>query len=228
MQDRIYIARFGEGIEAYEALLCPELKEKCNRIKHQIKRRAGMAAALLFQYAVARQYEAEQCEIAQFKTAANAPEFEEVDFANVIEYLKIHDLKLPKIQYGPKGKPYVKENRWNGKPFYYNLSHSGNLVACVISDAEVGIDVQECKDIGFLQMAGKYYAPEEVSFMVQCPQDECKREFYRLWTRKEAYGKMTGEGVAGYLGKVVPDDVVIKEIDRYPEYCICVCKDIEK
>ena len=155
MQDRIYIARFGEGIEAYEALLCPELKEKSNRIKHQIKRRAGMAAALLFQYAVARQYEAEQCEIAQFKTEANAPEFEEVDFANVIEYLKIHDLKLPKIHYGPKGKPYVKENRWNGKPFYYNLSHSGNLVACAISDAEVGIDVQECKDIGFLQMAGK-------------------------------------------------------------------------
>ena len=59
MQDKVYMMRFGEEIDSCQALLHPVFKERSKSIENQIKRRAGMAAALLFQYAVYRIFHTE-------------------------------------------------------------------------------------------------------------------------------------------------------------------------
>ena len=35
--------------------------------------------------------------------------------------------------------------------------------------------------------------------MLAISEESAREEFFRLWCRKEAYGKMTGEGAAPYL-----------------------------
>ena len=64
--------RFGEEINSCQALLHPVFRERSKRIENQIKRRAGMAAALLFQYAVYRIFHTEvmdDSEVIEISTA---------------------------------------------------------------------------------------------------------------------------------------------------------------
>lgn len=98
----------------------------------------------------------------------------------------------------------------NGRPYVdipdtdISISHSGEAAAvAVISPIEIyteiavtlpyngksiGIDIEEIK-------AGSLEKKQRIAerFLKKSISDE--REFYRLWTRNEAYGKMTGEGV---------------------------------
>ncbi|MBQ2730215.1 MAG: hypothetical protein IJF69_05520 [Clostridia bacterium] len=87
----------------------------------------------------------------------------------------------------------------------FSISHSKNACAvCIVSDIEkdiectfslpvngtkVGVDIEEISDKFSLvskNKLAKRFLGSEVS---------SKNEFFRLWTRNEAYGKMTGEGV---------------------------------
>ncbi len=70
------------------------------------------------------------------------------------------------------GKPYIENN-----PFYFSLSHSGNLAACVISDSPVGIDIEFDSD---LKQSIKEKYPDCQSILD--------------WTKREARGKLTGNG----------------------------------
>ncbi|MBQ3906835.1 MAG: 4'-phosphopantetheinyl transferase superfamily protein [Lachnospiraceae bacterium] len=88
----------------------------------------------------------------------------------------------PAYRYGAQGKPYL-----TNAPYYVNLSHSGDLVALAISDHEIGIDVQKADRKNWQRIANRYFTAKD------------EAEFYRQWCRKEAYGKMTGEGVTPYL-----------------------------
>ena len=45
------------------------------------------------------------------------------------------------LVYGPHGKPFLK-----GNPFYFNLSHSGGIVACAVQTCEVGLDVEKKRE----------------------------------------------------------------------------------
>ena len=61
------------------------------------------------------------------------------------------------LVYGPHGKPFLK-----GNPFYFNLSHSGGIVACAVQTCEVcfiGVTVCECVVHGVLWVGhGRYDA----------------------------------------------------------------------
>ena len=233
MQDKVYMMRFGEEIDSCQALLHPVFKERSKSIENQIKRRAGMAAALLFQYAVYRIFHTEVMDDSQIIEIFSA-ELQEMPA----------DCKgiLPEISYGPQGKPYVKDNVFCGQPLYFNLSHSEDMAVCAISSKEVGIDVQKCKDIDFFGMAKRFFAPEEVRALENTTPEEQKSLFYRLWTYKEAYGKMTGQGVLAYLGKdflqMMPENenrtettpesceerVLFQEFSLVPDFYMTLCK----
>ena len=105
-----------------------------------------------------------------------------------------------RMDYGEKGKPYLKDY-----PFYFNLSHSGEYVICAVSDREVGADIQRCsmeKGERLERIARRFFSPEETAALVRCrEQAERAALFYRLWTRKEAYGKLTGSGIGAALNK---------------------------
>lgn len=83
------------------------------------------------------------------------------------------------------GKPYIK-----GKPFF-NLSHSGELVFLVISDNEVGIDVEKIDEKNLRAIKG-ISSGFETKFIEEDPLER----FHIVWTRKESILKCTGEGVS--------------------------------
>lgn len=92
-----------------------------------------------------------------------------------------------KILRTPKGKPYVELC-----DTYLSISHSGEYFLCIIADRPVGIDVQERKSSNSDKIAERYFTEREKSFI----RDNGENGFFTVWTRKEAYSKLTGEGIA--------------------------------
>lgn len=104
-----------------------------------------------------------------------------------------------KLYYGEKGKPYLRDH-----PFYFNLSHSGSYVVCALSRHEVGVDIQQYKRTDIDRLAERFFSTEEKKALKAChDRKELELLFYRLWTRKEAYGKLTGEGIAAVIDRSV-------------------------
>ena len=94
------------------------------------------------------------------------------------------------------GKPYIK----NRSDLFFNLSHSEDYVACVISDAEIGIDIESGKRISermkrtALDRVAKSCFTEKEYVVYQ--ESENKEEFFlKIWTRKESFSKAAGIGL---------------------------------
>ena len=90
--------------------------------------------------------------------------------------------------YTPHGKPYLP----NGP--YFNLSHSGNLVALAVSDTPIGLDLQEITATFYSGVATRYFTEEEQLWMQNRPD-----RFFWLWTRKESVIKALGLGLSASL-----------------------------
>ena len=86
----------------------------------------------------------------------------------------------------------------NGKPVVegleFNLSHSGDLVICAVSDKPVGCDVEELREAP-KGMAERYFSEREQVFVNSFSGDEYNHAFFQIWTMRESYVKMTGEGL---------------------------------
>ena len=82
------------------------------------------------------------------------------------------------------------------KTIYYNLSHSGEMAACIVAGFPVGIDVEVVKKCR-MSVAGKCFNKQEC-FLLEQAEDETKRaEFFtKFWTKKESASKLTGEGLS--------------------------------
>lgn len=85
-----------------------------------------------------------------------------------------------------------------GKPriegLEFNLSHSGHLVVCAVSDKPVGCDVEEIRKAP-KGVAKRCFSDREQAYLRQFFGEEYDKAFFRLWTMKESYVKMTGEGL---------------------------------
>ena len=93
------------------------------------------------------------------------------------------------------GKPYIV-----GQPIHYNISHSGYFVVLVTADAEVGVDIQEKRSARMESVAKRFFSNEEWQEISRCESEEEKKNlFYRIWCRKEAYGKYLGVGLSNSL-----------------------------
>lgn len=109
----------------------------------------------------------------------------------------------PCYRYGKNGKPYLTDYS-----FQFNLSHSGDFVFCGVSEQEIGVDIQKIQGDRELRLAKRFFADPECQALEACENEELRlRMFFRMWVRKEAYGKLTGEGIAGAVGKCLWKDV---------------------
>ena len=88
----------------------------------------------------------------------------------------------------------------------YNLSHSGDYVLCAFSQREIGADIQQERDCPVERLAERFFSQEERRrFAGYASEREKKNYFYECWCRREAYGKLTGEGVGKNLGSCIDD-----------------------
>ena len=85
----------------------------------------------------------------------------------------------------------------NGKPLadglFFNVSHSGNYVVGVVSDCEVGCDIEKISSAP-MKVAQHYFSPAESEYINSEPDKD--RAFFTIWTLKESYMKMTGQGLS--------------------------------
>ena len=95
---------------------------------------------------------------------------------------------------GPFGKPVLE----TGGP-EFNLSHCRGCVAVALSGCgPVGVDVESAgrQSAEDTDIARGTFSAAEVRFLASIPdRSERGRAFIRLWTRKEAYLKATGQGM---------------------------------
>lgn len=102
----------------------------------------------------------------------------------------IHDKEMD-LSYGTGGKPFLKKY----PDIYFSLSHSEEAVMCAISDREVGCDVEKVKDID-LKIAKRFFHEKEYEKIIgQSTKEERLDMFYRFWTLKESFMKVTGLGM---------------------------------
>lgn len=129
--------------------------------------------------------------------------------------LKEYGVDNAEIYRTEKGKPYC------GGDIHFSVSHSDRFFVCLISNTNIGVDIQISKSADINKISKRYFTYEERAYIEQQGEDA----FYFIWTRKEAYCKYTGNGLQDILAKqpvINRDDVDF--IDFKLEdglYCSC-------
>lgn len=85
---------------------------------------------------------------------------------------------------------YMQKPHLKGCSFDFSLSHTRNAVICGFSESLIGTDIEQVK-AEFPQDAMICFTEKEKAY---CMEKDCPDNFYRIWTRKEAYTKWCGRG----------------------------------
>jgi 4'-phosphopantetheinyl transferase len=101
---------------------------------------------------------------------------------------------------GKNGKPALAEP-FAASGWCFNVSHSGELALYAFARAcELGVDVEAVREVAeSAAIAQQVFSPPENARFLSAPAQDRPLEFLRLWTRKEAYAKALGEGIAAPL-----------------------------
>ena len=91
------------------------------------------------------------------------------------------------IYFGADGKPQTDG-------ICFNLSHSGDYVICATAGKQVGCDIEVIKKAP-RNVAERFFCRQEIVYLNSCHKELQDQEFFRIWTMKESYMKMTGEGM---------------------------------
>lgn len=127
------------------------------------------------------------------------------DYLNMTDYI---------IVYNEFGKPSLKNNEC-----YFNVSHSGPLSVCVVSDRQIGVDIEKIKYRE--KVVDKAFNEEERKILNESENKDTI--FTTMWTIKESYVKMLGIGLSYGLKNV--DSLSLRKrchITNYQDYIISV------
>lgn len=133
---------------------------------------------------------------------------------NRLSHYGISDFTL---RYNSHGKPYSIKG-----PFF-SISHSGDLVCCAVHSDEIGLDV-EIISRARINVAQRSFSIAEMDKLQS--QNNSPSEFCRIWTRKEAYLKYLGCGIAKPLKgfcTFAPKTDALLQCFRIENYWLTVC-----
>lgn len=117
------------------------------------------------------------------------------------------------------GKPVLVDGNGSICQPQISWSHSRRAVAVAVSREPVGVDLEW---IGRYResIVRKNFSAAERERLEHS--DSPEQEFYRLWTRKEAFVKRSGEGMTRYLGDI-PTQGDCFESRVWEQYMVSVC-----
>jgi 4'-phosphopantetheinyl transferase len=98
--------------------------------------------------------------------------------------------------YNPFGKPALSPEF--GSRLTFNVSHSGDLALIAIAtDSDIGVDL-ECirEQPDYVEIARRFFSAAEAEQLTRLPSQIHAKAFLSCWTKKEAYVKARGEGLA--------------------------------
>ena len=130
------------------------------------------------------------------------------------------------------GKPYWEPNlkvpvSETQTPFL-SISHSGRYVALSLSYYEIGVDIQQRKNIKTEKISDRFFTEKETALISRDPE-----LFFTIWSRKEAWGKCEGGGLVPAMHRDFSD--LTRDLCRYyiwsennapSGYSLCVCEKI--
>lgn len=125
-------------------------------------------------------------------------------------------------------------SRDRGKPkvegltgVYFNISHSGDYVLCVVSDAEVGVDIER-RGVARMNVARRFFHPGEVACLEALRVEEQYIRFFDYWSVKESYLKFKGTGLRQplntFLVEFAGTSVSLWEHDRLVPVHVQACR----
>jgi 4'-phosphopantetheinyl transferase len=113
------------------------------------------------------------------------------------------------LAYTNRGRPVFPHD----ETVQFSLSHTHDLVALALtSHAQVGIDLEYLKPhLDLPDLARQILCDADFQIFLGLPAHEMPLAFLRAWTRKEAYLKARGEGIADGVQQVsvsfVPEEI---------------------
>ena len=137
--------------------------------------------------------------------------------------------------YKGREKPYLSGR----EDVFFNISHSGEMVALGISDKEIGVDIEKVKEFKD-SLINYVFNDTDISFAKNLPPEWA---YTRLWTIKESLMKHSGLGIALVPKKIeiyAQDEVVRARAEAYPceglnfssytaqDYQVTVCSEYPK
>jgi 4'-phosphopantetheinyl transferase len=111
--------------------------------------------------------------------------------------------------YGAHGKPALAGAH---AALGFNLSHSGEVAVVATGwNRALGVDLELRRPLPDLAaVAARSFAPRELAVLAALPEADRPAAFFRCWTRKEAFIKATGQGLAqpldGFVVSLGPDE----------------------
>ncbi|MDO4617841.1 MAG: 4'-phosphopantetheinyl transferase superfamily protein [Lachnospiraceae bacterium] len=103
-------------------------------------------------------------------------------------------LEKNNILWPEKGKPVLLTH----PEVHFSISHSGNCAAVAVSDEETGLDVEQLSRSP-VKHSERFFSSRENEAIQKSAHPDL--EFFRIWTRKEAYGKYLGTGLSDHVLK---------------------------
>lgn len=97
--------------------------------------------------------------------------------------------------YGSHGKPCLAST----PTLHFNVSHANDMaIYAIASGREVGVDIETTtRDVDVHGVARTAFSPPECDALAVMGSEAWHAAFFRIWTRKEAYVKLQGDGL-GY------------------------------
>lgn len=130
--------------------------------------------------------------------------------------------RLPDVLAGHKEKPYFEDGPC------FNLSHAGNLVACVMAPYPVGIDVEKTRSCKASVMKRCFSEEELARVHAAGSSIAADKMFTAIWTQKEALSKCTGNGLADIfdMRQWERPDLAFRTIRLCEEYVLTAAWDL--
>ncbi len=118
-------------------------------------------------------------------------------------YLRLEPNRL-QFCYGPCGKPALAgmSTRPEGR-LCFNLAHSQSLALYAVTyEREIGVDIEYIHAMPEAeQIATRFFSAQENAVLRLLPSQQKQEAFFNCWTRKEAYIKALGDGLAQPLAE---------------------------
>lgn len=129
--------------------------------------------------------------------------------------LKEEKITSYKISESINGKPYIDNSN-----IFYNISHKNKIVGLIISDSEVGLDIEYVDTENIKRKSTlKYFFTEKERESITN-----NEELLTLWTKKESYIKLNGGMLRDAIGLDINNINVIYDTFKLDNYIITICK----
>ncbi len=129
--------------------------------------------------------------------------------------LKEEKITSYKISESKNGKPYLENSN-----IFYNISHKNKMVGLIISNSEVGLDIEYIDTENIKRKSTlKYFFTEKERESITN-----NEELLTLWTKKESYIKLNGGMFRDAIGLDINNTNVIFDTFKLDNYIITICK----